>query len=206
MVTISQLVRIDYVLLHTDSCSLFGLTQLDIRILNHNCKEDIEHILSTYDAILIWNSFATLGPYPDEANVKTSNFKINHLKWEEANFQIYWEILIKCCCKTLKHGTAQKILIPPLCSSLSASHLHSKEETHLKWNSLLTEQTIRELMVTRQWGKLQQFDGSGPRAGGHRHRHGGRSQHFSFGAGRWLYHQQWRILTLGMCCSCIKCG
>ena len=36
--------RIDYVLLHTDSCTTFGLKLSDIRILEHICKDDNEHI------------------------------------------------------------------------------------------------------------------------------------------------------------------
>ena len=89
--------RIDYVLMHSDSCLSFGLKHEDIKIVKHLCKDDHEHILSTHDALM----FEIILPHSTTSHdqkkdvLKTSNFKINHLKWEEANIEMYWNNLDK---------------------------------------------------------------------------------------------------------------
>ena len=89
--------RIDYVLLHTDSCTTFGLKLSDIRILEHICKDDNEHILSTHDALLFGIVLPHSAPVPTQNHemVSSSTIKINYLKWEEANIELYWETLEK---------------------------------------------------------------------------------------------------------------
>ena len=44
--------RIDYVMLHKDSCISFGLKPVYVKILKHICKDDNPDILSTHDALL----------------------------------------------------------------------------------------------------------------------------------------------------------
>jgi hypothetical protein len=87
--------RIDYVLMHGDSCRSFGLKQSDIRIVKHICKEEFTLILSTHDALL----FEIALPQPAKSTMQTeemvqsTKIKINYLKWEEANVELNWKNL-----------------------------------------------------------------------------------------------------------------
>ena len=85
-------------MLHMDSCSSLGLKYEDIKIVKHICKDDNEHILSTHDGLLfevILPSSATSSNPNKEISLKSSQLKVNHLKWEEANLELYWENLEK---------------------------------------------------------------------------------------------------------------
>ena len=89
--------RIDYVLLHVDSCLSFGLKQDDIRIVKHICKDDNEHIMSTDDALVFEIFLPSSAPSSNQSKelIESSKLTINHLKWEEANLEFYWENLEK---------------------------------------------------------------------------------------------------------------
>ena len=89
--------RIDYVLIHVDSCLSFGLKHSDIRIVKHICKDDHEHIMSTHDALLFEIDLPSSAPSssPSKEIIQSSQLRINHLKWEEANLGLYWENLEK---------------------------------------------------------------------------------------------------------------
>ena len=69
----------------------------DIRILEHICKDENEHILSTHDALLFEIVLPHSAPVPTQNHemVSSSTIKINYLKWEEANIELYWETLEK---------------------------------------------------------------------------------------------------------------
>ena len=96
--------RIDYVLLHVDSCLSFGLKQDDIRIVKHICKDDNEHIMSTDDALVFEIFLPSSAPSSNQSKelIESSKLTINHLKWEEADLEFYWEIC------TAKFGNLEK--------------------------------------------------------------------------------------------------
>ena len=80
-----------------DSCLSFGLKQDDIRIVKHICKDDNEHIMSTHDALVFEIFLPSSAPSSNQSKelIESSKLTINHLKWEEADLEFYWENLEK---------------------------------------------------------------------------------------------------------------
>ena len=62
--------------------------------MKHLCKDDNEHILSTHDALMfeIILPHSATSPSQNEEVLKSSQLKLNHLKWEEANLELYWNL------------------------------------------------------------------------------------------------------------------
>ena len=81
--------QIDYILMHKESCMMFGIKEDDLKIIKQVCKDDDPTILSTHDAIYFELNIS-VSPSTSEISVVQStqvNNKI-HL-WNSADLELY---------------------------------------------------------------------------------------------------------------------
>ena len=83
--------RIVYVLMHEESCQLFGVKEDDLKIKFHVCKEDNISIISTHDAIYfeleIGNNIYASGL--EVSLIPSVQLKNKVLCWKEADTELY---------------------------------------------------------------------------------------------------------------------
>ena len=88
--------RIDYVLLHRDSCTSFGLKTENVNILNHICKDDNSDIISTHDAILFeveYNVKNVSKKSEDALGCESIALVQKSIDWENADIENYQSVL-----------------------------------------------------------------------------------------------------------------
>ena len=91
--------KIDYVMMHEESCRMFGINPEDLRIIQQPCKEEDPSIISTHDPIyfelIIHKNLETL--CEEEPSIKTVPVINKRLLWENADIDLYqqtWETLL----------------------------------------------------------------------------------------------------------------
>ena len=88
--------RIDYVLLHRDSCTSFGLKTENVNILNHICKDDNSDIISTHDALYFEIEVPQIVNENESAkDLEVYDIETRKLKWEECDTGLYGSSLEK---------------------------------------------------------------------------------------------------------------
>ena len=80
--------RIDFILLHSDSCSTFGVSAKDVQITSHICKENNPHIISTHDAFLFEISIPIRTTESETRQVVPHSVTENkRLDWEKLKYE-----------------------------------------------------------------------------------------------------------------------
>ena len=86
--------KIDYVMMHEESCLLFGINKDDLRIVHQPCKEEDPTIISTHDPIVFELKISGKSLNPCEEQVVKAKPIVNkRLIWETADLEFYQETL-----------------------------------------------------------------------------------------------------------------
>ena len=149
--------KIDYVMMHAESCHAFGIQNDDLRIIMQTCKEEDPTIISTHDHI-----YFELKINEKPIDCEKLDFKINpivnkRLVWENADMDLYQQTLETLLQQNFefwdKPECIDVLLIPQAFKQAAEVSVPSKQNREPNFKTIKSEEWIKAEIAAKKASK-----------------------------------------------------